>query len=179
MMEVGRYLDSLDMPEEARPMIAQMLTQLSDRGYLEQSLLQSPRLYFFMSGAELELDATYYIDDSIVFPLFTAPLPSRIYFGVREVDDQARTVTYDWWQEPDQEVFREQLEAFILRLAEQAGAEPPAPGEVDFSGFTYTAEANLVYDLDTGLPLSMVFVKTIDIQGTQQIETVEAHTRFE
>jgi hypothetical protein len=156
-----------------------MMAQLSDPAYLEQSLLQSPRLYFFMSGAELELGSDYYIDDVIVFPLFTQPLPSRIYFNVREVDTEARTVTYDWWQEPDQEMFRLLLEEFIRRFAEQAGAEPPGPDEIDFSGFTYSAQAELIYGLDSGLPLSMVFVKAIDIQGTQQVETIEARTRFE
>ncbi len=179
MSEVAQYFDTLEMPDEGRAMIDQMITQLSDPGYLEQSLLQSPRLYFFLSGAELELDATYYLDDAIVFPLFTQPLPSRIYFGIREVDDQARTVTYDWWQEPDQDVFRQQLEEFIRRLAEQAGGRAPGPNEIDFSSFTYSAEASLVYDLDSGLPVSMMFVKAIDIQGRQQVETIEAHTRFE
>lgn len=179
MAEVQAHLTSLDMPESAKPVVRQVVTQLSDPAYLEQSILQSPRLYFFMSGAELELDATYYIDDTIVFPLFTRPLPSRIYFGIRDVDMEAGTVTYDWWQEPDQEIFQQELVDFVLRLAAQAGREPPGPDEIDFSGFVYSAEANLTYDLKSGLPLSMVFVKTIEIQGKRNVETVEARTLFE
>ena len=83
LSEVTAHFETLDMPDDAKAMIGQMVTQLSDPAYLEQSLLQSPRLYFFMSGAELEFDSTYYIDDNIVFPLFTQPLPSRIFFVIR------------------------------------------------------------------------------------------------
>ncbi len=179
MSEVSAHFDSLDMPEEARDLISQIMTQLSDPAYLEQSLLQSPRLYFFMSGAAFEVGATYFLDDAIVFPLFTEPLPSRIFFGIREVDEDERTVTYDWWQEPDQDIFREQLEAMVRRFAEQAGAPPPRPNEINFSSFAYLAEATLIYDLDSGLPLSMRFVKSIDIQDSQQIEVVEAQTRWQ
>jgi hypothetical protein len=178
-LETAEFFDSLNMPAAASKAVDQILSELTDPDFVVQSILEAPRLYFSMAGTELEHGATYYIEDTIVFPLLVEPLPSRIYFGVREIDPEARTVTYDWWQEPDQAVFREQLGTFIRQFAEDAGTGIDDLADLDLSGFRYHAEATLVYGMDSGLPLSMDYVKEISVPERRTVETVQARTSIE
>lgn len=179
MQETAAFFDSLDMSPSASAAIDQFLTDLYDPDHVEESLLETPRLYFSLAGTELEPGATYFVEDTVVFPLLAEPLPSRIYFGVREVDPEARTVTYDWWQEPDQAVFQAQLGAVIRQFAEAAGASADELQDIDLSGFRYYAEATLVYSMVNGLPLSMDYVKEIAVPERRTVETVQARTWLE
>jgi hypothetical protein len=179
MLETAQFFDSLNMPRAASNAVDEILLELSDPAFVEQSILEAPQLYFSMAGSEQEPGATYYIDDAIDFPLFADPVPSRIYFGVREIDLEAKTVSYDWWQEPDQAIFRAQLGLLFRQFAKDDPTATGGPSDIDLSAFSYHAEAVLVYSLENGLPLSMDFVKEIAVPDRRTIETVQARTRFE
>lgn len=179
MAETAAFFDSLEMPAPADAAVDQILSELADPTVIERSILEAPRLFFFMAGTELEHGATYYVEDTIVFPLLADPVPGRIYFGVRDTDPATRTVTYDWWQEPDQAVFRARLGAVIRQFAEAAGAAADELKDINLSGFSYHAEATLVYSMDNGLPLSMDYVKEIAVPERRTVETVQARSWLE
>ena len=65
------------------------------------------------------------------------------------------------------------------QTAEDAGTGQHDLDDLDLSGFSYRAEATLVYSMDSGLPLSMDYVKEIAVPERRTVETVQARTSVE
>jgi hypothetical protein len=175
MSETARFYNSLDMSPVASAALDEILSELADPAMVQRAILEMPKVYFSLAGRELEPEVTYYVDDAVVFPLFSEPLPSRNYFGVRSVNPDAGTVTLDWWQTPDQAAFHDRLGALMQAFM----GDDVTPIELDLTEFGYSAEAVLVYSTETGLPLSMEYVREILLPDRRTIETVQARTRFD
>ncbi|MCP5367567.1 MAG: hypothetical protein H6907_16635 [Hyphomicrobiales bacterium] len=163
-------------PVDAK-LLDRVLTPLTQPSMLENSLLEPFTLLYFLSGVDLEMGETYVLDDEVPFPLTGTPLRSRILFAAKKVDRAAGTATFDMRREIEPEDFHKAIKDFFTGFLRAAGKELPPDTELPFDQFVLETTATYVYSLETGLPVSLRFVKQVSAPGGSQVETKDIDVR--
>ncbi len=176
LQEISGELRSQGMPEQVNALVQSMMGQMNDPEYLENAVLEHARLYYFLCGVELEVDAVYSLDDQLVSPFLGQPIPGKFYYGISEIDHDARTVTFEVWREPDHEVLRSQLKAFMSQAAQSLDGGQQVVDGIDFDDFEVAYEGTIVYSLENGLPLAMKYSEDIVFGELSKSERVAIRT---
>jgi len=136
---------------------------------LEAAYLPAPKSFYMTSGAALVLGVRRDYADRLPNPFGGEALPSVAWLELRKVDVAARRATIEWRHTIDPTKAGPVLEASIRAFAKRNGRELPPQAALSFDAIEDAA--TYVYDLDTGIPVSVVTTRATSMAGTRQIET--------
>lgn len=136
---------------------------------LSAAYLPAPKAFYMPSGAALVPGVRRTYEDRLPNPFGGDPLPSIASLELRDVKPDTRRATIEWRHTIDPARAGPILEASIRAFAKKSGQELPAGAALSFDAIEDAA--TYVYDLDTGVPISVVTTRSTSMAGTRQIET--------
>lgn len=138
---------------------------------LQAMYLNTPRMFYMPAGANLTLGEKREYEDHLPNPFGGEPLPSKAFLRLTKLDATAREAVVDWRQSIDPAKAGPILEASIRAYAKRTGQELPAEASLSFDAIEDAA--TYVYDLDSGIPKSVVTSRTTLMAGKRRIDMHE------
>lgn len=165
---VAALRGSKSATEEQLAAIVSTTNRMKGSG-LEAAYLPAPRSFYMPSGAALVPGVRQSYEDRLPNPFGGDPLPSVAWLELREVQRAERRAVVEWRHTIDPVKAGPILEASIRAYAKRSGQELPTEASLSFDAIEDAA--TYVYDLDTGIPLSLVTTRTTSMAGVLQVET--------
>lgn len=132
------------------------------------ALLREPSFLYLLCGATLALGEPQESLDSLPSPLGAQPVPSRVLVELVELSADGTQARITYRQQLDQEKLRESLLEGMRRAAEQQGR--PAPSSADLPTLDVRDDAELLFDLESGLPIRARWARTTTTVDRKRVD---------
>jgi len=151
--------------------IAAQLEKIFDASFVEQSFLRQPEQFMFPSGGRFAVRRPVAYDDFLANPFGGPPFPSTGTIELMGVDVGRSSALIEWRQTLNREKSRELLVDALWEFA--AEFDTKREMETMLAQISVSGDATYEYDLKTGWPRSVVFVRTMTIEDVRQVDRTE------
>lgn len=152
---------------EAQAVFDSLAEQLLGQG-MEAMVINVARLFTLASGGAFVLGEEQAYEDALPCPLNGELIPSKAAFLLEKVDDETGSALVTWRQRMDQEKATQVIGQALADLARKAGRDI-SEGLQEYT-LDVRDEARFVYDLATGIPISVSHSRDIQIGPKRRVD---------
>ena len=155
------WLKGSGLPGRMLDQVSRTIDGMWRPAYLSKSILKEPGIFLLPSGGSFVVGEKKAYQDRIANPFGSEPFHSRAFFLLESIEPEPGRAKMIWRQSFDREKSREVLEKTVADLMRRAG--PGGQADIDLSGLSIEDSAAYVYELKTGLPLTVEHQRAVKI----------------
>jgi hypothetical protein len=136
---------------------------------LEILLMKEPQLFYMPSGGSFAMGELQEYETLLPNPYGGRPFPAKGSFLLKDVNPAANFAILSWKQTLDKDAARKIMAGTLKGMLEKM-AEPVPDDELLSQPIDIRDSAQFIYDLETGLPRSILHERTTSIRDNHRID---------
>jgi hypothetical protein len=147
------WMNEQGLPQHTVEQVAKSIEAMSRSDLVENAILKDAGIFLLPSGGSFVVGEKKAYQDRIANPFGGEPFHTRAYFLLESIEPETGRATMTWSRALDREKSRDVLEKTVAELVRRAG--PAHQADIDLSGLSLEESASYVYELTTGVPLTV------------------------
>ncbi|MHC4942993.1 MAG: hypothetical protein ACYTG7_08245 [Planctomycetota bacterium] len=136
---------------------------------LEILLMREPQLFYMPSGGSFLLGVPREYETLLPNPYGGKPFPAKGHYLLKDINSEANFAILSWKQSLDEAEAQRIMDSTLKEMLERM--DKPIPSEEMLSqAMEINDSAQFIYDLETGLPSSIIHERTTVIQNIRRVD---------